>query len=189
MSAHCQPDPQTTAEVPSQAHFLSEYSESRWYAAYTLSRHEKQVACQLEERQLDCFLPLYTSIHRWKDRRKQVELALFPGYVFVHIALKDRLQVLRLQSVVQFVSFNGKPAPLPESEIEALRCGLSGNPCVEPHPYLKIGRRVRIRGGPMAGLEGILTRRKDRFRVVLSIELIMRSVAVEVEAADIEPVA
>ncbi len=121
MSTSHQIGPQGLPGVPSQAHFPAEYSESRWYAAYTLSRHEKQVARQLEERQLDCFLPLYRSIHRWKDRRKQVELALFPGYVFVHIALKDRLQVLQLPSVVQFVTFNGKPAAVPESEIEASR--------------------------------------------------------------------
>ncbi len=187
MSAHCQPGLQTTTEVPSQVHFLPEYWESRWYAAYTISRHEKQVARQLEERGLNCFLPLYRAIHRWKDRRKQVELALFPGYVFVHIALKDRLQVLQLPSVVQFVTFNGRPTPLPETEIDALRSGLSGNLCVEPHPYLKVGRRVRIRSGSLAGLEGILVRKKDRLRVVVSLDLIMRSAAVEVDEADIEP--
>jgi len=162
--------------------------ESRWYAAYTAPRHEKRVAQQMLGYRIDCFLPLYKSIRRWKDRRKQLELALFPGYVFVRIELGDRLRVLGLPGVVQIVSFNGKPAPLPDAEIEALRSGLIKNAWIEPHPYLKIGRRVRLHSGPMAGVEGILVRRKDKFRVVLSIDLIMRSVAVEVDEADIEPV-
>jgi transcription antitermination factor NusG len=126
-------------------------------------------------------------LRRWKDRRIQLELALFPGYVFVHIALRDRLQVLQLPGVVQLVSFGGKPAALPDAEIEALRNGLAGNLCAEPHPYLTVGRRVRVRAGSVAGLEGILLRRKQKFRVVLSIQLIQRSVAIEVDEADIEP--
>ena len=162
--------------------------ESRWYAAYTAPRHEKRVAQQMLGYRIDCFLPLYKSIRRWKDRRKQLELPLFPGYVFVRIELGDRLRVLGSPGVVQIVSFNGKPAPLPDAEIEALRSGLIKNAWIEPHPYLKIGRRVRLHSGPMAGVEGIVVRRKDKFRVVLSIDLIMRSVAVEVDEADIEPV-
>ena len=112
---------------------------------------------------------------------------LFPGYVFVHLDLKDRLRVLQVPSVVRFVSFNGHPAPLPDSEIEALNSGLAGGVRAEPHPYLKVGRRVRVKHGPLAGAQGILVRRKDKFRVVLSIDLIMRSVAVEVDEADVEP--
>jgi transcription antitermination factor NusG len=157
-----------------------------WYAAYTCVHHEKRVAQQLEERRIDCFLPTYRSLRRWKDRRRELELPLFPGYIFVRIALTDRLRVLQLPSVVNLVGTQGRPTPLGEHEIEALRQGLTGS-CVEPHPYLTAGRRVRVRYGALAGLEGILIRRKERFRVVLSIELIMRSVAVEVEEADLEP--
>jgi len=105
----------------------------------------------------------------------------------VRMALRDRLQVLQLPGVVQLVSFGGKPAALPDAEIEALRNGLAGNLCAEPHPYLTVGRRVRVRSGSVAGLEGILLRRKQKFRVVLSIQLIQRSVAIEVDEADIEP--
>ena len=141
----------------------------------------------MEGQRIDCFLPLYKSIRRWKDRRKQLDLPLFPGYIFVHIALRDRLQVLQLPGVVQLVSFSGKPAALPDAEIEALRNGLARNLRAEPHPYLTVGRRVRVRSGSVAGLEGILVRRKQKFRVVLSIELIQRSVAIEVDEADIEP--
>ncbi len=164
-----------------------DYLQVRWYVAYTNPRHEKRVCQQMEGNRFDCFVPLYKSVHRWKDRCKQLELPLFPAYVFVRMALKDRLQVLRLPGVVQLVSFKGKPAALPDCEIEALRGRLILNVHVEPHPYLKIGRRVRVHGGPIAGLEGILVRRKDKFRVVVSIHMIQRSVAVEVGESEIEP--
>jgi transcription antitermination factor NusG len=159
-----------------------------WYALYTCPRHEKCVAQQIEQRSIPCFLPLYRSVRRWKDRRKELELALFPGYVFVRLALKDRLRVLQLPSAVRLVSFNGQPAALPEAEIEGLRQRLSLGGRLEPHPYLNVGRRVRVCGGPMQGLEGIIVRRKDRCRVVFSLDLIMRSVAVEVDESDVEPV-
>src|SRR5579864_8356897 len=158
-----------------------------WCAVYTHSRHEKKVAQQLEERQIENFLPLYRSVRRWKDRRKELDLVLFPGYVFVYLDLKDRLRVLQVPSVVRFVSFNGQPAPLPDAEIEVLVSGLAKGVRAEPHPYLKVGHRVRVKYGPLAGTQGILVRRKDKFRVVLSIDLIMRSVAVEVDEADVEP--
>jgi transcription antitermination factor NusG len=159
----------------------------RWYAAYTCPRHEKCVARQLTEKRIDHFLPLYQECHRWKDRRKLVQLALFPGYVFVHIPLEQRLQVLQVASVVQLVSFAGRPAPLADAEIEALRRGLLANVRVEPHPFLKAGRRARIIHGPLMGSEGVLVRRKQGLRVVLSIDMIMRSVAVEVDEKDIVP--
>jgi transcription antitermination factor NusG len=162
-------------------------AEMHWYALYTCARHEKQVARQIEQRHISCFLPVYRSVRRWKDRRKELELALFPSYVFVHIALKDRLKVLQVASAVRFVSFNGHPAPLPEADMESLMSGLSRGVRAEPHPYLTAGRRVRVRSGPLSGAEGILVRRKDKFRVVLSLDLIMRAVAVEVDEADIEP--
>ncbi len=165
----------------------SEYMEPRWYAAHTNPRHEKTVQQLMEGYRIECFLPLYKSVRRWKDRRKELELALFPGYIFVHIALKDRLDALRIPGVVQFVSFQGKPARLPDAEIEGLRNGLARASGFEPHPYLTVGKRVRVRSGPFFGMEGILIRRKERFRVVLSIHLIQRSVAVEVDEGDIEP--
>jgi len=160
--------------------------EPNWYALYTCPRHEKRVAEQIEQRSISCFLPVYRSVRRWKDRRKELELALFPGYVFVRMALGNKLRVLELPGAVRLVSFNGKPAAIPAEEIEVLRDRLSGGRSIEPHPYLRTGRRVRVRHGAMAGLEGIIVRRKDRCRVVFSIDLIMRSVAVEVDEADLE---
>ncbi len=171
-----------TAGLPAQE------SRLHWYALYTCPRHEKCVAQQIEQRSISCFLPLYRSVRRWKDRRKELELALFPGYVFVRLALEDRFRVLQLPSAVRLVSFQGQPAVLPEAEIEALRQRLSRGVCVEPHPYLRVGRRVRVCGGPMQGLEGIIVRRKERCRVIFSLDLIMRSVAVEVDESDVEPV-
>jgi transcription antitermination factor NusG len=162
-------------------------SAPHWYAVYTNPRHERCVAQQIEQRSIVCFLPLYRTTRRWKDRRKELELALFPGYVFVHLVLEDRLRVLQLPGVVRLVSFQGRPAALPEAEIEALRRRLAAGGRVEPHPYLCAGRRVRVTAGPMQGLEGIIMRRKDRCRVVFSLDLIMRSMAVEVDESDLEP--
>jgi transcription antitermination factor NusG len=135
---------------------------------------------------VECFLPLYRSWRRWKDRRKQVDLALFPGYVFVRIALQQRLRVLELPGVVRLVCFNGRPAPLPEQEILALRNALEQQTYAEPHPYLRIGRQVRVVHGPLAGTQGILVRKKDKVRVVISLDVLRRSVAVEVDGADVE---
>ncbi|HUK49047.1 MAG TPA: UpxY family transcription antiterminator [Terriglobales bacterium] len=159
-----------------------------WYAAYTYSRHEKRVAQQLQERGVDHFLPVYRSVRRWKDRKKELELVLFPGYVFVHLELVKRLQVLQLPGVVRFVCFNGQPAALPTEDIEALRNGLSHNVCAEHHPFLNIGRRVKVVYGPLTGAQGILVRRRNNSRLVISIEAIMRSVAVEIDEADVVPV-
>jgi transcription antitermination factor NusG len=161
--------------------------EPHWYALYTSARHEKQVADVLERKQFEVFLPLYESLRRWKDRRVLLELPLFPGYLFVRIALRDRLEILKVPGTVRFVAFSGKPVPLADRELEVLRLGLSKGGCAIPHPYLRVGRRVRVKNGPFAGLEGILLRKKDRYRVVLSLELIMRSVSVEVDATDVDP--
>ena len=159
-----------------------------WYAAYTCAKHEKRVAAELGAREVQHFLPLYSSVRRWKDRRVQLELALFPGYVFVRLALRDRLQVLQIPSVVRLVGFGGLPTALPDEEMEILRKGLCHGLRAEPHPFLTIGRRVRITAGPFAGLEGVLKRKKSNLRVVVSLELIQRSVAVDVDAADVEGV-
>jgi len=167
--------------------WLSKVAPTRtWYAAYTCPRHEKRVAAQLREKQLECFLPLYQSIHHWKDRYKKLDLPLFPGYVFVQIELNERLRVLQLPGVVRFVTFNGDMAPIDPSELEMLRSTLDRNGNVHPHPYLTVGRSVRILRGPLSGIEGILARKKDKYRVVISIDLIMRSVATEVDVADLE---
>lgn len=174
-----------STEIASPA-IESAAAQSNWYALYTCARHEKRVAQQIEHRHVACFLPLYRSMRRWKDRRKELELALFPGYVFVYMSLANRIKVLEVPGVVNFVSFNGAPLALPAEEIETLRNRLTTKARIEPHPYLRAGRRVRVRSGPFQGFEGIIVRRKDRCRLVFSIDLIQRSLAIELDEADLE---
>lgn len=167
---------------------LKAYLQPHWYALYTCANHEKRVAAELQARTVENFLPLYSSVRRWKDRRVNLDLPLFPGYVFVRLALRDRLRVVQIPSVVRLVGFNGLPCALPDTEMEIMRSGLSQRLRAEPHPFLTVGRRVRIVGGPFVGLEGILKRKKTNLRVVVSLDLIQRSVAVDVAAEDIEAI-
>jgi transcription antitermination factor NusG len=162
-------------------------SRVHWYAAYTCAQHEKRVAAELVARDIEHFLPLYRSTRRWKDRRVQLQLPLFPGYIFVRLALCDRLRVVQIPSVVRLVSFGGLPTALPDAEMEIMQSGFSRNPGAEPHPFLIVGRRVHITGGPFAGLEGVLKRNKGTLRVIVSLELIQRSVAVDVDISDVRP--
>ena len=165
----------------------SSYWEPFWYAAYTSANHEKRVAEQLARRSVEHFLPVYQVVRRWKDRRVKLQLPLFPGYIFVRLALHDRLRVLQTPGVVKLVGFGETPSALPQDEIDALRTSLAVGVRAEPHPYLRVGRRVRVKWGPLAGMEGILKRRKNQDRLVISLELILRSVAVEVSALELEP--
>jgi len=162
--------------------FLGAGLQPRWYAVHTRSRHEKSVSRQLVGREIETFLPAYQAVHRWRNGRHRVELPLFPGYTFVRIALVDRLEVLKVPGVVRLVGFNGMPTPLDDGEIESLRRALLGGVGATPHPYLRVGRRVRITAGPLTGREGILVRRQGTSRVVLSIDVIQRSILVDVEA-------
>jgi transcription antitermination factor NusG len=164
-----------------------ECAQPRWYAAYTSANHEKRVAMQLEERAVEHFLPLYESVRRWKDRRVKLQLPLFPGYVFVRLVLRDRLRVLQVPGVARLVGFNGLPCAVPDSEIETLQTCLVRKVHLEPHPYAQVGRRVRVKTGPLEGLEGIVIRRKNRLRFVISLDLINCATAVDVEADDLEP--
>jgi transcription antitermination factor NusG len=172
-------DPRVVALSPADS------LQSHWYAAYTSANHEKRVADQLRVRSVENFLPLYESMRQWKDRRVKLELPLFPGYVFVRLLLGDRLRVLQIPGLARLVGFNGRPAALPDEEIEGLKKGLASGMRVEPHPFLTVGRRVRVVKGPLAGLQGILVRRRKQARFVVSVELIMRSVAAEIDEGDL----
>lgn len=171
------------AEWPS---LPAEYCKTRWYAAYTSANHEKRVAEQMGARGVENFLPLYANVRRWKNGRVTLHRPLFPGYVFVRIALRDRLRVQQIPGVARLVGFDGVPAALPDEEIEVLRTSLASGVRAQPHPFLATGRRVRIKSGSLAGIEGIFLRRKGKLRVVVSIGLIQRAVAVDAEAADLE---
>lgn len=160
-------------------------TQARWYAAYTCANHEKRVAEQLGARSVEHFLPVYASVRRWKDRRVELKLPLFPGYLFVHLAMQERLRILQVPGVVRLVGFHGRPTPLPQEEIDRIREFLGQGWRAEPHPYLQVGKRARVVRGPLAGMEGIVVRRKNRSRLVLSFELIQRSMAVEMDEADL----
>jgi transcription antitermination factor NusG len=158
-----------------------------WYAVYTSPRHEKRVREHLEHRRVQSFLPLFRSIHRWKNGCKaQVELPLFPGYLFVNIPRSERVRVLDVPGVLSFVGPKGEPAQLSDFEIETLRSGLHLKK-FEPYRGLAIGRRVRIHAGPLQGLEGTLVRNAKGLRVVITVDLIQQSVAVELDADSVEP--
>ena len=159
-----------------------------WFAVYVTSRHEKKVQLQLALQNIETFLPLYKTIHRWKNRcRKVLELPLFPNYLFVHIPVSDRLLVLRTRGVIAMVGSGHLPVPLPAGAIEAIRAALAVRE-VEPHPYLPMGHRVRIIDGPLVGMEGVLVRKKSKLRVVLLLDEIRQSAAVEVNADEIDSV-
>jgi transcription antitermination factor NusG len=158
-----------------------------WYVAYTSANHEKKAALEISRRGVETFLPVYQSVRRWSDRRVTIDKPLFPGYVFVRLALQNRLRVLQVPGVSKFIGFGGPPVALPDDQINILRAGLSHGLRAEPHPFLTVGRKVRLKSGPLTGLEGILLRRKGNFRVVISIELIQRAVAVDADVADIAP--
>jgi transcription antitermination factor NusG len=158
----------------------------KWYAVFTLARHEKRVLAHCEQRQIESFLPLYKVEHRWKNRcTVDLELPLFPTYCFVRIDPRTRVQVLRVPGVVRIVSSGHQPEPVPDDYIHALRDGLLVHR-IEPHSDLEVGDLVRIKTGPMTGAEGILERRKNDLRVVLKLEMLARSVSVEVGAEQIE---
>lgn len=157
-----------------------------WYAVYTSANREKRVAEQLSVRAIEHFLPVYLSLRRWKDRRVELERPLFPGYLFVRLALRDKLSVVQTPGVAQLVGFNGRPTALADAEISSLQASLRSGVRIEPHPYLTAGKRVRIRDGPLSGMQGILLRRKGKFRVVLSVHLIQRSVVVEMAVESVE---
>lgn len=156
-----------------------------WYAAYTSSRHEKTVAEHLRQRDVECFLPLYETVRRWNNGRHRVQLPLFPSYVFVRMGVRDKLRVMQVPGLAQLVTFQGAPATLPDTEIETLRSALAAGVLAEPHRYLNVGAKVEICRGPLQGCRGILLRHQGQFRVVLSVEMIMRSIVVEVEATDV----
>jgi transcription antitermination factor NusG len=161
---------------------------THWYAVFTRSNFEKRVAADLASRQLDCFLPLVHETHQWKDRRKVVDVPVFPGYVFVHMPDREqtRLAVLRTNGTVRILGHGSSIEPIPDVEIESIRLLLqSGVPFVS-HPFLREGARVRVRRGVLKDLEGVLVRFKNRTRLVVSVDLLARSVALEIDAGDAE---
>jgi transcription antitermination factor NusG len=160
---------------------------SAWWALYTRHQHEKMVAEMLSAKGFEVFLPLYESIRRWKDRNKMLMLPLFPCYVFVRGGLDRRLQVVTTPGVHTILFHGEHVAIIPGAEIEAIRKAVEGPFRVEPHPFLKCGERVRVTRGSLLGVEGVLVRKKNLYRLVLTVDMMAKSVAVEIDATDVEP--
>ncbi|MGO8816202.1 MAG: transcription termination/antitermination protein NusG [Terriglobia bacterium] len=162
--------------------------EEHWYALHTYPRHEKRVHQELGLRAIECFLPLYEAVHRWKNGCKvRVELPLFPGYLFVRIDPRQRFKALNLPGAVSIVGCANGPWQLPDTEIANLRDRLKSSN-FEPHPYLAVGQKVRIKSGPLADLTGLLVRQSGGLRVVLALDLIQQAAAVEVSIDDVEAI-
>lgn len=157
-----------------------------WYALFTRYQHEKPVAFALSNKGYDVFLPLYSSVRRWQDRDKQLWLPLFPSYVFLHGGLERQLQILTTPGVIHIVGCAGRPAVVPRHQLNAVRQMIESQMRVESHPYLLCGDRVRVKTGALMGLEGILTRKKGIARLVVSMEMLGRSAAVEIDHSNVE---
>ena len=164
-------------------------SASRWYAIYTRSRYEKQVAEQIERKRVPVFLPLRLEVHRWQDRYQKVEVPMFRGYLFAQFATNsaDRTAILSTAGVVRIVGFGQEYTEVPGEQIEALRRLADERVLLHPHRYLRIGQRVKVASGSLAGMEGILVRIKRRERLVIAVDAIQQAVAVELAGYEVIP--
>jgi len=159
---------------------------SSWHALYTRHQHEKIVAEALSCKGFEVFLPQYRTAHQWRDRKKELLLPLFPNYVFIRGGLERMLILVTTPGIHWLLSWGGRPADIPLQEIEAVRRLVESSLQIEPHPFLRFGDRVRIKSGPLEGIEGILVRRVRGFRLVLSVEMLSKSAAVEVDVSIVE---
>jgi transcription antitermination factor NusG len=165
-------------------------AEARWFAVRTRSRHEKIVANQLRSQEVTTFLPLVTQIHRWSDRRKVVEMPLFPGYTFVRVvpSTAQYARVLRVHGVSSFVGIRGEATPIPDKQIDDIRVLLTSNTEYTLCPFLKVGQRVRIRGGCLDGVEGLLAARKGERTLLISVEPMQQSLAINIQNYDVDAI-
>jgi transcription antitermination factor NusG len=164
--------------------------QTHWYALQTRARHERVAEHRLREQGLQTFLPVMQEIHRWSDRKKKVEVPLFSCYVFVNCALSpaDRTAVYRVDSVLSFVGNRGAGLPIPDEQIDGIRTLLTQTSSWRAHPFLKAGQRVRLRGGALDGVEGIFLSENGDHSLVISVDVIQRSLSVRIDGYDVEPV-
>lgn len=163
--------------------------DNHWYAIYVRSRHEFQVLGRLAKTGIEAFLPTVERLSRWKDRKKFIEFPLFPGYIFVHINKdsKDRLAILKTKGVVKFLGVSSnKPETIPDEQIISLKRLVESKEAIEPYPYLKEGERIRIKGGPLAGIEGILIKKIRQHLLILSVDVLQQGVSLEIDASEVE---
>src|ERR1700730_1840708 len=159
---------------------------SAWYALYTKHQHEKMVARVLTIKGFETLLPLYQAARQWKDRTKLLSLPLFPCYVFLKGNLERRLDIMTTPGIHALVSIAERPAAIPPTEIEAIRRAVESGARIGPHPFLKCGEWMRVRSGPLAGIQGILVRKKNLCRLVLSMEILGKAASVEIDAFVVE---
>jgi transcription antitermination factor NusG len=162
----------------------------RWYALHTRARHEKAIERRLREQGMETFVPTTIQVHRWSDRKKKVEVPLFSCYVFIRSALsaEDRTRVYQVESVHGFVGTRGSSLPIPDDQIESIQKVLTQTAPWRSYPFLKIGQRVRVRGGAMDGVEGVFLSENGDHSLIISIDAIQRSMAVRIDGYDVEPV-
>lgn len=164
-------------------------SEARWYALQTRAKHEQKISQELAKRGITHFLPTLREVHHWSDRRKVIEVPMFACYVFVRVVLTAAAKTVAVQvpGVIRFVGFNNGPADIPEAQIESIKTVLARHTGCSPHQFLRLGQRVRIRGGSLDGVEGILVNRGGDRKLVISIELIQQAMAIAIQGYDVEP--
>jgi len=177
--------------VPASGQYVGQDNalSARWYAVQTRGRHEKKVASQLAEKNIETFLPALREVHRWSDRKKVVEVPLFPSYAFVHINANswERLSVLQTDGVVRIVTSGSEFAPIEPKQIEDIRTLLGAGVNVSMYPFLKVGQRVRVRGGCLNGMEGLLIARPKESTLVITVDAIQRSIAIDLDGYQVEP--
>jgi transcriptional antiterminator NusG len=170
-----------------ESHLVETYADQHWFAVRVRSNQERTAIAHLHERGYEQFAPSYKSERRWSDRKKEIEQYLFPGYIFCRFDPGDRLSVLTAPGVVDLVGFGRIPEPIPDQEIERVRRMVESGLLVTPYPFLNVGQAVLIERGPLTGLEGILVEMKGRLRLVVSINLLQRSVSAEVDRHSVRP--
>lgn len=161
-------------------------SQKNWYAVYTIVRHEKSVCSSLLNKEIDTYLPIREVVNRWKDRNKKVSLPLFPGYLFVNLDVRDKMNVLTTKGVVRMLGINGDPTPIPDEQVNSIKNLLESNLRYDPYQYIAEGREVEVVNGPLAGTKGRILQRRGQYRLILSVDLIQRAVSVEVDIDDVE---
>lgn len=166
---------------------LNTEGSQHWFALRVKSNREKVVAAGIEGKGFEGFLPLYQRRQRWSDRFKMIDMPLFPGYVFCRLDPVNRLPILTIPGALHFVGIGKTPVPVDASEVAAIQAAVRSGLPAEPWMYLEVGERVRLEQGPLAGIEGILTETRKQYRVVVSVSLLRRSVAVEIDQSWIAP--
>jgi transcription antitermination factor NusG len=182
--------PNQSFEISGEPSQCGSQEQLRWYALHTRARHEKAIERRLREQGMETFVPTTMEVHRWSDRKKKVEVPLFSCYVFLRCALSanDRTLVHRIESVHGFVGSRGASLPIPDDQIDGIQKVLAQTAPWRSYPFLKVGQRVRVRGGAMDGVEGVFLSENGDHSLVISVDAIQRSMAVRIDGYDVEPV-